>query len=392
MLHAAAQVFSAPPSTTASPPLPQAAPAPPPPSLEADAQKLMQVVVAALDTGWQRVGSAMDEFIKLPPEPAPEQPPAPPPATPTVQTASPPAQPAPQATPAPASPQVQAAKVSPPAVTPPAPTPAAASSPAPPAAPPAPHPTVTAATPPAQPPAPAPAAPSPAAGTKPAPPPAVASVPPSLISSLPVQPAAPAATQTVVNPAKTSTNVLSGTNALKYLVAKYTVPTTTPGKRTSRNSMVSLDVHRVLKRKYLPDATDNPALGWLARSHYRETTTLHITVENLSPQLLTNLVVQWGVVKKNVARDSINKPVVFGTNEMVTLKPLDVKNIETAPVEVEGRIDQSTGRSSGEIIRGHAVQVLVGTNVIAEEISPPTLKFSFKDLQPVPKPLPPIQQ
>ena len=217
-------------------------------------------------------------------------------------------------------------------------------------------------------------------------------VPPTLISSLPVQPAAPpvaapassSATQVVINPTKTSTN------PLKYLVAKYTASLPSSGRRA--NSVVTLEVHRIVKRKYLPDATDSPGLGWLARAHYRETASLHITVENLSPQLLTNVVVQWGVVKKNVARDSTNKPVVFGTNETVTLKPLDVKNIETAPVEVEGRIDQNTGRGSGDIIRGHAVQVLVGTNVIAEEIFPATLKISFKELQPVPKPLPPIQQ
>ena len=386
MLHAAAAALSAPPPAGTIPP-PQAAPAPAPPSLEADAQKLLQVVVAAVDTGWQRVGLAMDEFFKLPPEPPPtEEPPAPPPAT-TAAPAAPP--PTTAATPAPAPPPAQTAKATSPAVTPlpsspPAP-PAASQAPAP-----APQPVVAAATPPAQPPAIAAAAPTPAASPKPAP--AVASVPPSLISSLPVQPAAPTATQVVVNPAKTATNALSGTNALKYLVAKYTPSTTSAGKRTARSARVSLDVHRVLKRKYLPDATDNPALGWLSRSHYRETTTLHITVENLSPQLLTNVVVQWGVVKKNVARDSTARPVVFGTNETVTLKPLDVKNIETAPVEVEGRIDQSTGRGSGDIIRGHAVQVLVGTNIIAEEISPPTLKFSFKELQPVPKPLPPIQQ
>ena len=129
-------------------------------------------------------------------------------------------------------------------------------------------------------------------------------------------------------------------------------------------------------------------MGNSARSNYRETASLHITVGNLSPRLLTNVVVQWAVVKKAVARDSRAKPVVYGARETITLKPIDEKSIETPLIEVEGRSDQNVGRSSGEVFRGHAVQVLIGTNVVAEELLPTTLKVSFKNLQPVPKPPP----
>ena len=151
---------------------------------------------------------------------------------------------------------------------------------------------------------------------------------------------------------------------------------------------VKLEAHRIVKRKYIPDATPNPNLGWDGRSHYRENTVLHITVENLSPQLLTNVVVRWAVMKRAVARDSTAKPIFYGAVETMTLKPIEGKSIETAPIELEGTSNQNVGRSAGEIFRGHAVQVMIGTNIVAEEIFPPTLKVSYKNLQPVPKPPP----
>jgi len=129
-------------------------------------------------------------------------------------------------------------------------------------------------------------------------------------------------------------------------------------------------------------------MGNSARSNYRETAFLHITVQNISPQLLTNVVIQWAMIKKAVARDSPAKPVVYGAKETITLKPIDEKEIETPAIEIEGRSDQNVGRSSGELFRGHAAQVLIGTNVVAEVVFPPTLKVSFKNLQPVPQPPP----
>ena len=356
VLHAAAQTPPAGPPAGAGVP-----------SLEDDARKVVGTITSGFAAGWLRMTHAVDSFLRAPPAPAVES--SPPPAAKTAPPAQPPAKPALAAQPV----HVAAA----PAPAPPPPVSAPPVSAAPPPAPPAAKPAVVAATPP----------PAPASA------PAQPSKPPVLISLLPVQPAAPvspqphaaavalSATQTLVHPTATTTN------SLKYLVSKYMSPSQ-PARSVLQGSPISLDVRRIVKRKYFPDSADFPYMGNSARSNYRETASLHITVGNLSPRLLTNVVVQWAVVKKAVARDSRAKPVVYGARETITLKPIDEKSIETPLIEVEGRADQNVGRSSGEVFRGHAVQVLIGTNVVAEELLPTTLKVSFKNLQPVPKPPP----
>ena len=153
---------------------------------------------------------------------------------------------------------------------------------------------------------------------------------------------------------------------------------------TLQNAPISLDVNRVVKKKY--DADVMPVTGQSGRSHYRESASLCITIQNLSPQLLTNVVVRWAIVKKPVGRIAASRSVPYGAQELVVLKPIEEKTIETPSIEVAGTTSQMMGRSSGEMIRGHAVQVLIGTNIVAEELAPPTLKISFKTLQPVPKP------
>jgi len=158
------------------------------------------------------------------------------------------------------------------------------------------------------------------------------------------------------------------------------------GETAMQNAPISLDVKRVMKKRY--DADVIPITGLSGRSHYRESASLCITVQNLSPQLLTNVVVRWAIVKKTVGHSSWSRSTPYGAQELVVLKPIEEKVIETAAIEVQGMTSQTAGRSSGEMIRGHAVQVLIGTNVVGEELLPPTLKVSFKNLQPVPK-LPP---
>lgn len=156
------------------------------------------------------------------------------------------------------------------------------------------------------------------------------------------------------------------------------------GEAAMQNAPINLDVKRVMKKKYDADVT--PVTGLYGRSHYRESASLCITVQNLSPQLLTNVVVRWAIVKKPVGHSFWSKSTPYGAQELVALNPLEEKIIETASIEVQGMTSQMVGRSSGEMIRGHAVQVLIGTNVVAEELLPTTLKVSFKNLQPVPKP------
>ncbi|MFZ2639566.1 MAG: hypothetical protein WA117_01155 [Verrucomicrobiia bacterium] len=183
------------------------------------------------------------------------------------------------------------------------------------------------------------------------------------------------ATQLLVHPI----NVTTG--AQKYAYSRSVWP-----EATMQNAPISLDVNRIVRKKYDTDVT--PVQGTYGRSHYRESASLCITVQNLSPQLLTNVVIRWAIVKKPVGHTPSSRSVPYGAQELVVLKPVEEKIIETASIEVEGMTSQTVGRSSGEMIRGHAVQVLIGTNVVAEELFPTTLKVSFKKLQPVPKPPP----
>ncbi|MCX7826665.1 MAG: hypothetical protein N2689_14070, partial [Verrucomicrobiae bacterium] len=147
---------------------------------------------------------------------------------------------------------------------------------------------------------------------------------------------------------------------------------------------VAIEVQRVVKKKDAADAT--PVAWGPGYSSYREAASLRIALKNLSPRSLTNVVVRWAVAKIPVGRNPMSREVFLGTNETVALKPMEEKVLETTPVEVGGTKSTLIGRSSGEMIRGHGVQVLLGTNLIFEELVPPQIKIPFTNLQPVPKP------
>jgi hypothetical protein len=123
-----------------------------------------------------------------------------------------------------------------------------------------------------------------------------------------------------------------------------------------------------------------------ARSNYLEITSLRIILQNLSPQSFTNVIVRWAIVKRAVGRSFTTKDVCFGAEERLSFKPIERKIIETPVVEAGGVMSTLIGRAYGEMIKGHGVQVLVGTNCVAEEAVPSSLKISYKNLQPVPKP------
>ncbi|MFA6563623.1 MAG: hypothetical protein WCV00_17085 [Verrucomicrobiia bacterium] len=147
---------------------------------------------------------------------------------------------------------------------------------------------------------------------------------------------------------------------------------------------LKLEVQRITKKKDAADATPIP---WLSPgySRYRQEASLRITVQSLIPRPLTNIVVRWAVGKVSVGRNPMDKGVFFGAQETLALKAMEEKVIETPPVVVGGSISTLVGRTSGEMIRGYGVQVMVGTNLVAEELSPSSIKIPFKNLQPVPK-------
>ncbi|MBI5685357.1 MAG: hypothetical protein HZC54_09755 [Verrucomicrobia bacterium] len=149
-------------------------------------------------------------------------------------------------------------------------------------------------------------------------------------------------------------------------------------------SPLKLEVQRINRKK---DAADATPIAWLSPgySRYRETASLRITVQSLVPRPLTNIVVRWAIGKISVGRNPMDKGVFFGGQESLELKAMDAKTIETSPIVVGGSTSTLVGRTSGEMIRGHGVQILIGTNLVDEELVPAAIKIPFKNLQPVPK-------
>ncbi|MCX6900766.1 MAG: serine/threonine-protein kinase [Verrucomicrobia bacterium] len=157
---------------------------------------------------------------------------------------------------------------------------------------------------------------------------------------------------------------------------------------TFRNVPISMMVQRFFKRKQTAvDAAPIPIYGD-GRNYYLETISLRITLQNLSPQTLTNVTVRWVIAKRPVTRDLTAKNVFLGAEEKLVFKPIEQRIIETTPIEVGGVMSWFVGRASGEMIRGHGIQVMIGTNCVIEERSPSNLKISFTRYQPVPKPAP----
>jgi len=192
-------------------------------------------------------------------------------------------------------------------------------------------------------------------------------------------PEALSSTQILIHPIKTSTG------AVRFLLVRSVLPKpmSLPELAIMRPPL-KVEVQRITKKKDAADATPIP---WLSPgySRYRQDASLRITVQSLIPRPLTNIVVRWAVGKISVGRNPMDKGVFFGAQERLELKAMEEKIIETPPVVVGGSISTLVGRTSGEMIRGYGVQVMVGTNLVAEELSPAAIKIPFNNLQPVPK-------
>lgn len=287
--------------------------------------------------------------VQTPPPSPPAPPPSVPPAPLTAPPVTPPTAQPPPATPAPVQPAT-------PPIPPASPPPAAA--PPPPAIPPPPQ-TPPSSTPPSSPP-PAPVLPAP-------------------------PPAPPANTNMVV--ASLTTAGSASTSELKRVVIRPAKAVMPPALREAafQNAPINLEVQRVFRRKDVADASTR---GVDARSNYLETTSLRIILRNMSPQAFTNVIVRWAIVKRAVGRSLTSKDICFGAEEKLEFKPIERKVIETPVVEAGGVMSTLIGRAYGEMIKGHGVQVIFGTNCVAEETVPASLKISYKNLQPVPKPAP----
>jgi hypothetical protein len=146
-------------------------------------------------------------------------------------------------------------------------------------------------------------------------------------------------------------------------------------------------VHRQFRKKEAADATPIPSSGD-ARFNYRESISLRISLQNMSPQTLTNVTVRWVIAKRPVTKDLLARTIFLGGEEKLVFKPIEQKVFETTPVEVGGVTSTFIGRVYGETIRGHGIQILIGTNCVIEERVPGGLKMSFTGYQPVPKPSP----
>ncbi len=111
--------------------------------------------------------------------------------------------------------------------------------------------------------------------------------------------------------------------------------------------------------------------------------TLRITIQNTSGRPVEDMVVRWGVAKVRLHRGGQTGDVAYGRDEKCSLKPGEIKVIETETVEASSSESQLTDFRKGEKIHGHGVQLLVGGKVVWEEFVPLTVKKSFENLKPL---------
>lgn len=164
------------------------------------------------------------------------------------------------------------------------------------------------------------------------------------------------------------------------------LPATTPQATMATRPVVipavgsiQLEVNPITQKK-------NLALGAGNVATFVQTRSLSISVRNLTPHNLPEVVVRWGVVKASLGTGTTasTRPSItaYGKEETIGIKPLETRVIQTPAVQAGGQ--QWNYRSAeGEKIMGHGVQAIVGGRVLAEEFMPPTIKSSFENLKPI---------
>ena len=111
--------------------------------------------------------------------------------------------------------------------------------------------------------------------------------------------------------------------------------------------------------------------------------TLRITLQNTSIRPIEDVVVRWGVAKMQLRGTTHTGDVAYGREEKCSLKPKEIKVIETETVEAQKKESQISERMFGEKIHGHGVQVMIGGRLVSEEFVPPNVRKAFENLKPL---------
>lgn len=123
----------------------------------------------------------------------------------------------------------------------------------------------------------------------------------------------------------------------------------------------------------------NLALGSGNKATFQQSRSLSIIIRNTSREPVSGIVVRWGIVRAEL---QAGKEIAYGKEEIIDLRPLEMKTIETASIDASGK-RWNYKAQEGQKITGHAVQVRMGGQVIAEELTPASVKSAFEKLQPV---------
>lgn len=152
----------------------------------------------------------------------------------------------------------------------------------------------------------------------------------------------------------------------------------------SAQSPVQVTVQRISKKKSAQgDVKQRGNTVWYWPNTANASLTLRITLQNISIRPIEDVVVRWGVAKTRLTGTGHAGDVAYGKDEKCSLKPKEVKVIETETVQAKKQESQLDDRQFGEKIRGHGVQVLIEGKPVWEEFVPGTVKKSFENLRPI---------
>ena len=149
-------------------------------------------------------------------------------------------------------------------------------------------------------------------------------------------------------------------------------------------SPVQVAVQRISKKKSAQgDVRPDGRVVWFSPNTLAASMSLRITLQNTSTSPIEDIVVRWGISKIRLSGTGHGADAVYGKEEKCSLKPKEIKVIETDVVEANSTESQLTDRRGGEKIHGHGVQVMLGGRVLWEEFVPATVKAAFANLRPL---------
>ncbi|MFZ2640701.1 MAG: hypothetical protein WA117_06910 [Verrucomicrobiia bacterium] len=152
----------------------------------------------------------------------------------------------------------------------------------------------------------------------------------------------------------------------------------------SAQSPVQVTVQRVSKKKSAQgDVRREGNIIWYSHNTANASLTLRITLQNTSIRPIEDVTVRWGVAKTRLTGSGHAGDVAYGKDEKCSLKPKEIKVLETETVEAKKSESQLSDRQFGEKIHGHGVQVMIGGRPVWEEFVPGTIKKAFENLRPL---------